>query len=57
MAFAQLTGTEPQVVGAAWLVVCLVFFLVVLKNVLQSEDELPMPEMAREGETFNLPAS
>jgi len=56
MAFAQLTGTEPQVVGAAWLVACLVFFLVVLKNVLQSEDELPVPEMAREGETFNLPA-
>lgn len=56
MAFSQLTGAEPQVVGAAWLVACLVFFLVVLKNVLQSEDELPVPEMAREGETFNLPA-
>ena len=57
MAFSQLTGAEPQVVGAAWLVACLVFFLVVLKNVLQSEDELPVPEMVRESETFDLPAS
>ena len=56
MAFSQLTGAEPQVVGAAWLVACLVFFLVVLKNVLQSEDELPVPEMVRESETFDLPA-
>ena len=57
VAFSQLTGTEPQVVGIAWLVVCLVFFLVVLKNVLQSEDELPLPEIPRESnEAFNLPA-
>ena len=57
VAFSQLTGAEPQVVGVAWLTVCLVFFLLVLKNVLQEDDEVPVPvEVPKEHEGFNLPA-
>ena len=39
VAFSQLTGAEPQVVGVAWLVICLVFFLLVLKSVLQEDGD------------------
>ena len=56
VAFSQLTGAEPQVVGVAWLTVCLVFFLLVLKNVLQEDDEALAPaEAPKEHEGFNLP--
>ena len=35
----------------------LVFFLLVLKNVLQEDDEVPVPvEVPKEHEGFNLPA-
>jgi hypothetical protein len=57
VAFSQLTGMEPQFVGLAWLIGCLVFFLLVLKNILHSEEELPAPEIIREGESFNLPGA
>ena len=48
---------EPQFVGIAWLTGCLVFFLLVLKNILYSEEELPEPEIIRKGESFNLPGA
>ena len=57
VAFSQLTGMEPQFVGIAWLTGCLVFFLLVLKNILYSEEELPEPEIIRKGESFNLPGA
>ena len=58
VAFSQLTGAEPQVVGVAWLAICLVFFLLVLKSVLQEDDEVPaVEEPPSEHEGFNLPAA
>jgi len=53
--FSRMTGMEPQFVGLAWLIGCLIFFLLVLKNTLHSEEDLPEPEIIREGESFNLP--
>lgn len=57
IAFSELTGVEPQFVGIAWLVICLVFFLLVLKNVLQEDEETPAMATPGEHGGFNLPTA
>jgi hypothetical protein len=40
VAFAALTGVEPQTVGMAWMLVSAVFFLVALRSVLTAPDAI-----------------
>jgi hypothetical protein len=41
--FAQLSGTSPETVGAAWLAGSIIFFLVVLKATFTGSMEPPVP--------------